>query len=194
LIDSGASLCYYGDPILRKICRPITVITNKIRQLTQNMIAIMDKHDGVGLAAPQVGHDIRLFVLRNYINLENDKWKLSDPRVYINPKLSFPRKNQVVEEEGCLSIPKLLYKVTRADFVVIEALDLNGNLFIEKMDGYNARVRMHENDHLNGVLFIDHLDAKTRKEIKPLLKEIKKKYHLNKETAAVKRLSLGRRS
>ena len=158
------------------------------------MIAIMDKHDGVGLAAPQVGHDIRLFVLRNYINLENDKWKLSDPRVYINPKLSFPRKRQVVEEEGCLSIPKLLYKVTRADFVVIEALDLNGNLFIEKMDGYNARVRMHENDHLNGVLFIDHLDAKTRKEIKPLLKEIKKKYHLNKETAAVKRLSLGRRS
>lgn len=189
-----AALCYYGDPILRKICRPITIITNEIRQLTQSMIAIMDKHDGVGLAAPQVGHDIRLFVLRNYIDLENGKWKLSEPRVYINPKLSFPRKNQVEEEEGCLSIPKLLYKVARADFVVIEALDLNGDLFIEKIGGYNARVRMHENDHLNGVLFIDHLDAKTLREIKPLLREIKKKYHLNKDIAAVKRLSLGRRS
>ncbi|HEV3269824.1 MAG TPA: peptide deformylase [Candidatus Rhabdochlamydia sp.] len=187
-------LRYYGDPILRKICRPITVITNEIRQLAQSMIVLMDKHDGVGLAAPQVGHDIRLFVLRNYIDLENYKWKLSEPRVYINPKLSFPRKNQVEEEEGCLSIPKLLYKITRADFVVIEALDLNGNPFKEKVDGYNARVRMHENDHLNGILFIDHLDVKTLKRIKPLLKEIKKKYHLNKDTAAVKRLSLGRRS
>ncbi len=189
-----AALRYYGDPILRKICRPIIVITNEIRQLTQSMIAIMDKHDGVGLAAPQVGHDIRLFVLRNYIDLENDKWKLSEPRVYINPKLSFPRKTLVAEEEGCLSIPKLFYKVARADFVVVEALDLNGDPFTEKMSGYNARVRMHENDHLNGVLFIDHLDAKTLREIKPLLKEIKKKYHLNKDTAAVKRLSLGRRS
>lgn len=171
-----ATLRYYGDPILRKTCKPITVITNAIRQLAQSMIAIMDEHDGVGLAAPQVGHDVRLFVLRNYIDLENDKWKLSEPRVYINPKLSFPRKNQVEEEEGCLSIPKLFCRVTRADFVVIKALDLNGNSFTEKMDGYNARVRMHENDHLNGVLFIDHLDAKTRKEIKPLLREIKKKH------------------
>ena len=187
-------LRYYGDPILRKICRPITVITNEIRQLAQSMIVLMDKHDGVGLAAPQVGHDIRLFVLRNYIDLENDKWKLSEPRVYINPKLSFPRKNQVEEEEGCLSIPKLLYKVARADSVVVEALDLDGNPFTEKVDGYNARVRIHENEHLNGILFIDHLDAKTLKRIKPLLKEIKKKYHLNKDTAAVKRLSLGRRS
>ncbi|PWU15328.1 MAG: peptide deformylase [Chlamydiae bacterium] len=188
------ALRYYGDPILRKICRPITVITNEIKQLTQSMIAIMDKHDGIGLAAPQVGHDIRLFVLRNYIDLENDRWKLSEPRVYINPKLSFPRKNRVEEEEGCLSIPNLLYKVARVDFVIIKALDLNGEPFIEKMSGYNARVRMHENDHLNGVLFIDYLDAKTLREMKPLLKEIKKKYHLNKDMAAVKRLSLGRRS
>lgn len=168
------SLRYYGDPILRKICKPITVITNEIRQLAQNMIAIMDKHDGIGLAAPQIGYNVCLFVLRNYIN--NNKEKLSEPRVYINPKLSFPRKNQVEEEEGCLSIPKLLYKVTRADFVVIKALDLNGNPFTEKTGGYNARVRIHENDHLNGVLFIDHLDAKTLREIKPLLREIKKKY------------------
>ena len=173
-VDLSSLLWRY--PTLRKICRPITVITNEIRQLAQSMIVLMDKHDGAGLAAPQVGHDIRLFVLRNYIDLENDQWKLSEPRVYINPKLSFPRKNQVVEEEGCLSIPKLLYKITRADFVVIEALDLNGNPFIEKVDGYNARVRIHENDHLNGILFIDYLDAKTRREIKPLLKEIKKKY------------------
>ena len=170
------SLRYYGDPILRKHCKPITVITDEIRQLIQSMIAIMDQHDGIGLAAPQVGYDIRLFVLRNYIELENDKWKLSEPRVYINPKLSFPKKTRVTEEEGCLSIPRLRHKVTRPDFVIIEALDLKGNLFTEELDGYNARVRMHENDHLNGVLFIDHLNAKTRKKIKPLLKEIQKKY------------------
>lgn len=169
-------LRYYGDPILRKLCKPITVITDEIRQLTQSMIAIMDKYDGIGLAAPQVGYDIRLFVLHNYIALENDKWKLSEPRVYINPKLSFPKKQKVTEEEGCLSIPQIFYDITRPNFVVVEALDLDGNSFTEEIDGYNARVRMHENDHLNGVLFIDYLDAKTRKKMKPLLEEMQKKH------------------
>lgn len=170
------SLRYYGDPILRKRCKPIAVITDEIRKLVQNMIAIMDQHDGIGLAAPQIGHAICLFVLRNYIELENDKWKLSEPRVYINPKLFFPKKKKETEEEGCLSIPKIFHEVTRPSFVIVEALDLNGNPFTEEMDGYNARVRIHENDHLNGVLFIDHLHAKIRKKIKPLLEEIKKKH------------------
>lgn len=188
------SLRYYGDPILRKRCRSITAITDQIKELVQSMIAIMDKYDGIGLAAPQVGRDIRLFVLRNYIELENDKWELSEPKVYINPKLSFPNKKIVVDEEGCLSLPKLLYKIARPNLVLIEALDLNGNIFTEEVEDYNARVRMHENDHLNGVLFIDHLDVKTRKKIKPFLKEIKANFYLNKDIAAVKRLSLGMRS
>lgn len=168
------SLRYYGDPILRKRCKSITSITDEIKKLAQNMIAIMDKHDGIGLAAPQIGHDIRLFILRNYISLENDTWKLSEPRVYINPKLSFPNQQLVVEEEGCLSLPKLLCKIARPDFVIVKAVDLNGDCFIEEVKSYNARVRMHENDHLNGVLFIDHLGTKARKEIKPFLEEIEK--------------------
>lgn len=172
------SLRYYGDPILRKRCKPIASITDEIKKLAQSMIATMDEHDGIGLAAPQVGYDIRLFVLRNYIGLENNKWKLSEPKVYINPKLSFPNKRLVVEEEGCLSLPKLLCKIARPDFVIVKAVDLDGNCFIEEVDSYNARVCMHENDHLNGVLFIDHLSAKAHKEIRPFLEKMEEAHLL----------------
>jgi peptide deformylase len=168
------SLCYYGNPILRKRCQPITSITDEIKELAQNMIAVMDQYDGVGLAAPQIGRDIRLFVLRDYLEVEDEQWKLSEPKIYINPKLSFPDKKLVVEEEGCLSLPKFFYKIARPDFVVVKALDLNGNSFTEEARGYNARVRIHENDHLNGVLFIDHLNEKKRKKITPLLENLEK--------------------
>jgi peptide deformylase len=167
---------YYGHPILRKRCEPVKEITDQIRQLAQDMIETMDKSDGAGLAAPQVGHSIRMFVLRNYVFTEGGHWALSEPKVYINPKLTNPSEHVVSDTEGCLSIPGLRLHVERPDKITVEAMDLEGKTFIEELEGYNARVRMHENDHINGVLFIDRVDVNTRNRIEPILKEIKKKY------------------
>jgi peptide deformylase len=169
---------YYGHPVLRKHCEPVEKITDEIRRLAKDMIETMDKNDGVGLAAPQVGHGIRMFVLRDYIFTEDGHWTLSDKaKVYINPKLTLPGEHKVIDTEGCLSLPGLRLKVERPDRITVEALDLDGNIFVEELEGYNARVRMHENDHINGVLFTDRVDANTRKKIEPILREMKKKYN-----------------
>ena len=167
---------HYAHPVLRKRCEPIAEITEEIRQLVKDMIETMDNNDGVGLAAPQIGQSIRLFVLREYIPAEEDKWTLSDPKVYINPKLSSPGENIVTDTEGCLSLPGLRLEIDRPDRITVEAMDLDGNLFTEELEGYNARIRMHENDHINGVLFIDRVEVSTRNKIDPILKEMKKKY------------------
>ncbi len=168
---------YYGHPILRKRCEPITEITDEIRKLAKDMIETMDKNNGAGLAAPQVGRSIRLFVLRHYIFTEDGHWTLSEPQVYINPKFSSPSEDLVSDTEACISLPGLRLHVVRPEKITVEALDLDGNTFVEHLDGYNARLRMHENDHINGVLFIDRLDVSTRKKIESELKAIKKKYN-----------------
>ena len=167
---------YYGHPVLRKRCEPVHEITEEIRTLVRDMIETMDKSDGIGLAAPQVGHSLRIFVLRNYVPVEGGQWTLSEPKVYINPKLSNPGKQLVSDSEGCLSFPGLRFSVVRPDRITIEAMDLDGKIFIEEVEGYNARVRMHENDHINGVLYIDRIDADEKNQIEPILKEIKKKF------------------
>ncbi len=168
---------YYGHPILRKRCEPITEITDEIRKLAKDMIETMDKNDGIGLAAPQVGRSIRMFVLRNYVYTEDGQWTLSEPKVYINPKLSSPGEHLLMDTEGCLSLPGLRLHISRPDKITVEAMDLDGKIFVEELEGYNARVRMHENDHINGVLFVDRIDVNARKKIDPILKAIKKKYN-----------------
>lgn len=170
-------LYYYDHPVLRKRCEPIKKITPEIRQLARDMIEMMDRCNGAGLAAPQVGHSVRLFVLREYIETEDEKWILSStPKVYINPKFSSPEGGLIEDSEGCLSFPGLRIDVSRPDKITVEATDLDGNLFVEHLEGYNARLRMHENDHINGVLFIDRLKSKERKEIELILRSIKAKY------------------
>ena len=167
---------YYGHPVLRKHCTLVEEITDEIRQLAKDMIETMDKSNGIGLAAPQVGYPIRMFVCRSYLFEKEGNWSLSEPKVYINPKLSSPGKRTLADTEGCLSFPKLQLEIERPDRIFVEALDIDGKLFREELEGYNARVRMHENDHINGVLFIDRVDASTRKRIDPVLRDIKKKY------------------
>lgn len=169
-------LRYYGDPVLRQHCRPIEKITDEIRTLVQDMIETMDAHQGIGLSACQVGIDLRLFVLRSYVETENAQWTVSAPLVFINPKILSKSSKTIVDSEGCLSIPKVRVNVERPLKVTVEATDLNGDLFVEESEGYNARTRLHENDHLNGVLNIDRTSATERKKIEPLLKEIKRKF------------------
>jgi peptide deformylase len=178
LYPTCLKIYYYGHPILRKRCAQVLEITDEIHKLAKDMIETMDKNNGIGLAAPQVGHSIRMFVLRNYVFTEDGHWTLSEPKVYINPKLSCPGNHFVTDTEGCLSLPGLRLSVERPDKISVEAMDLDGNVFVEELEGYNARIRMHENDHINGVLFIDRIDVNTRQKIDPILKEIKKKYKL----------------
>lgn len=171
---------YYGDPRLRKKADLVQGITPEIRKLVADMIETMDVKNGIGLAAPQVGHSLRIFVLRNYLEVEEGELGLSDPLVYINPKIISISKETAVETEGCLSIPGIREKVERPLAIVIEAMNLDGNLFREEITGYNARVRLHENDHLNGVLFIDRMEGARRKKIDNFLKQIAAKYKASK--------------
>ena len=163
----------YGNAILRTKCLPIENIDEDIKKLVEEMIKTMDAKDGIGLAAPQVGRLLRLFVLRNYEENKQGTFDLSEPKVYINPKILQVTKETCLDREGCLSIPGIKGDVERPIGLVLEAMDLNGLLFTEELMGYNARVRMHENDHLNGVLFVDRMEKGARKKIEPLLKKIR---------------------
>lgn len=169
-------LAYYGNPILRKKAIAIEKITDEIKQLITDMIEAMDLKDGIGLAAPQIGHSIALFITRVPIEKEDDEWDKGVVRVFINPKILDYSKKEDSFSEGCLSIPKVYADVYRPITIKIEATDLEGNRFTEVLSDLHARVALHENDHLNGVLFIDRLDSQERKSLDSKLREIKKKF------------------
>lgn len=169
-------LAYYGNPILRKKAKPVDAINDEIKQLVEDMIVAMDEKDGIGLAAPQVSLSIALFITRVPIEKENDEWDRGEVRVFINPKIIKHSKDEDSFSEGCLSIPKVYGDVFRPITITIEATDLEGNKFTEEFSNLHARVILHENDHINGVLFIDRLDSQERKSIDSKLREIKKKY------------------
>jgi peptide deformylase len=165
----------YGHPILRKKGEKITEITDEIRQLVSDMIETMDEGGrGIGLAAQQVGRALKLFVLRRYVDGPDGKWTVSDPIVYINPKILAVSKETGIVEEGCLSIPNVLLPVERPVKIKIESTRLDGSKVVEEVEGMNARVILHENDHINGVLFIDRVEEKYVREVEGILRAIKK--------------------
>jgi len=163
-----------GDPILRKKAEEITEFNEELKVLVANMVETMDAMNGIGLAAPQIGVSKRLFVLRNYLESDSDDVVLSDPEIYINPKIINRSKELLYDEEGCLSIPGIRGRIYRPAWIEIEAKNLQGEVFVRKIDGFNARVRLHEYDHLEGVLFIDMLSIDQKKKIKHKLAEIEK--------------------
>ncbi len=169
-------LCFYGNPILRKKGKPITEITDELRNLVQDMVETMDAHNGIGLAAPQVGKLLRLFVLRRYIDGSDGKWTVSDPVVYINPKIIAVSQETWVTEEGCLSIPQIQLLVERPFKIKVESTRLDGSHVVEEIEGINARVILHENDHINGVLFIDRVEDQYLREVQDQLREIKSRF------------------
>jgi len=168
-------LTYYNNTLLRKNCQPIKEITEEIKKLVADMIETMDSKNGAGIAAPQVGKDLRLFVIQKFKE-DSDDFQVEGPQVFINPKLSNPSDEIEIMSEGCLSIPGLHLEVERPYEITVEALDLDGKVFTETFKGYRARQVMHENDHINGKLFIDRIQPKMRKKIEPILREIEKKY------------------
>ncbi|MGN0015519.1 MAG: peptide deformylase [Candidatus Gastranaerophilaceae bacterium] len=143
----------YGDPILRQRSKEITKISKKIQVLAEDMLDTMYANNGVGLAAPQVGELLRLVV----IDVSTGKERYN-PIILVNPKI-IKKDGAVACSEGCLSFPDVYTDVRRYKNVTVKALDLKGKPFIiEGKDGeLLARALQHEFDHLDGVLFVDHV-------------------------------------
>lgn len=173
-------LRYYGDPVLRKIAKPIPEVTDEIRQLAEEMIEMIrdPKLNAIGMAATQVGVMVRLFVSFVYPDHEDGEpnFQFDKPMVFINPTISNPCDECYEMNEGCLSLPKLYAPVIRPLSIDFEATDLEGNVIKERNYGFLARHRMHETDHLNGVLYVDRIKGKMRTQLEPHLRRIKKEY------------------
>lgn len=168
-------IVYYGNPILRRKCDTISEVNEGIQQLARDMIETTDASNGIGLAAPQVGHPIRLFVCRFYEHQADDHFTISaESYVFINPKITLLDRETEIHDEGCLSMPGFNVPVPRPLKIKVEALDAQGNPFEMELEDFNARVILHENDHLNGVLHIDRTDDTHRKRVEPILRAIKK--------------------
>lgn len=180
------NLIYYDNPLLRKRAAPVKNITEEIKKLVYDMIAVMDSRRGVGLAAIQVGVLLRIFVIRPEVEKPGGEIVLGEPEVFINPKLSSPSQETEVMLEGCLSIPGLHEEVERPISIKINALNLKEQEFSEEATHFRARQIMHENDHLNGTLFIDRLTKEKRKAIETSLKLINDHYLSAEETPSEK--------
>ncbi len=172
-------LAYFGDPVLRKKTVPVEDINDTIRQLIIDMTETMEANDGCGLAAPQVHQSLALFITCIPRYVDDDTVLPGKLKVFINPKIVAYSPETWECQEGCLSIPGIRETVSRPLKVTIQATDLEGNPFIEEFVGFDAHVVMHENDHINGVLYIDRLPPRRKKELEQHLKAIKKKYSKN---------------
>lgn len=137
-----------GDDVLRKKCKEVVEITNRELTLIEDMVDTMFEANGVGLAAPQVGVLKRIFVID--IGDENGTM------VFINPEI-LETKGTQCDEEGCLSIPGESIPVERPNYVKVKAFNEKGEEFILEGEELLARAILHENDHLNGVLYVDHV-------------------------------------
>jgi len=162
----------YGDPILKKKCRNISADQPGLEQLIADMYETMYESFGVGLAAPQIGHDIRLFIIDT--NAFENKKTIGIKKTFINAVLIDEHGIEWDFEEGCLSIPKVREKIKRHPDIRIKYQDETFTWQEESFNGMPARVIQHEYDHIEGILFVDHLSALKKQLIKGKLVSISK--------------------
>jgi peptide deformylase len=170
----------YGTPILRQVSKEITPDYPELAKLIEDMWETMYSSNGVGLAAPQVNRDIRLFIIDSrqvFENLEeNEKDKYPDGpgirQVFINAHVVAVDGEEWSYNEGCLSIPKIREDISRNEEVTLEFLDENFEPHTETYNGISARIILHEYDHIEGKLFIDYLKPLKRKLLKSKLDDI----------------------
>lgn len=158
----------YGDPVLETVTKPVEKFDEELQKLVADMFESMYAASGVGLAAPQIGLSVRLTVI-DVSNGKNPEAKL----VCANPEIIHAEGMQR-EEEGCLSVPGFRGYVERPQYVTIRAHDAAGKEFEMKGEGLLARAFCHEIDHLNGILFINHLSMLKRDMIKRKIRKLKK--------------------
>lgn len=144
----------YPDPVLRAKTAPVEKIDSSLKRLIEDMVETMHAAPGVGLAANQVGVSLQVAVID--LSTREDSGQRHPLLVIINPRI-LSMEGSVIEEEGCLSIPDYSEKVKRAAKVTVRAQDRDGNPFEIRAEGLLAKALQHEIDHLNGLLFIDHL-------------------------------------
>ncbi len=160
----------YGDPALRQRAETVTVFDEKLARLAADMMATMEAANGVGLAGNQVG------VLKQIFVADTASFELTGKKVaVVNPEIVFRSSDEVIEEEGCLSIPGIYAEVRRPKKIKLAGQNLKGEKMELDAEDMIARVFCHETDHLNGVLFIDRLSALERDLLKGKLSELKKK-------------------
>ncbi len=168
----------YGDPVLKKVCQVIQPDYPQLNQLIDDMFETMVQAHGIGLAAPQIGLDIRLFIVdvsplasdEDYVEIKDELKKFK--KVFINPVIIKEEGEMWKFNEGCLSIPEVREDISRHSVITIEYFDEN---FVKKTETYQdirARVIQHEYDHIEGVLFTDKLSVLKKKMVKGKLNNI----------------------
>ncbi|MBL4694608.1 peptide deformylase [Candidatus Gracilibacteria bacterium] len=148
------------NPGLRTMCKPVKKFDSSLKKFAKDLKQAMFDANGLGIAAPQVDRQIRLFWV--LLDLKTDDERLV---CMVNPDILERSKAQETDEEGCLSLPGIFGQVERSKKIKVEFFDLDGRKMMLELKGLNARVVLHENDHLNGVLFIDKLSEVEEKEL-----------------------------
>ena len=156
----------YGDPVLREVSQKVEQVDQDIKNLVSNLTDTLKKAQGLGLSAVQIG------VLKRVFIVDLSAMDITESlRVFINPEI-VALEEDAEYEEGCLSFPGIYQKITRPKKVKVKALAVEGHPFELVMDGLAARAIIHENDHLDGKLFIDYLSPMTRTMLKGRLKKL----------------------
>jgi peptide deformylase len=185
----------YGHPVLRQKGARIETITPEIKKLIADMFETMEANHGVGLAAQQIGQALQLTVIDvsgvkdrpSTLELKGEPADVNDlmPLVLINPEVK-PVGEAATGGEGCLSFPEIYAEISRPQSVDVKALDAKGRPIEFRCGGLLARAVQHETDHLNGLLFIDRMDKKTKAELKPELDEMQMQTKAELEAARKK--------
>jgi len=162
------SVLKYPTPGLRKKTSPVEKIGEDVFKLVEGMVETMLAEDGVGLAANQIGAEYRIFVMNTTPSDENPQ-----PIVFINP-IVLHKEGEIVDEEGCLSFPDLYLKIARPERVRVYAKDLYNEDFVLELSGLLARAVMHEVDHLDGILIIDHAAGAEKEKVEKYLEDSSK--------------------
>ncbi len=165
----------YGDQVLREKAKPVKRFDDALKELAEKMIVTMHKEDGIGLAAPQIGKSVAMFV----VDISPIK-KEAEPIVFVNPEI-IETYGTCPYKEGCLSIPGISAEVFRPEKIRIRYQDLEGKVYEGVAEDILARVIQHEYDHLNGVLFVDYLSDEIKTEYGEILNSLEKKNMKNKK-------------
>jgi len=171
----------YGDPVLRKKAKDIPPDYPKLKELVENMFETMYKASGVGLAGPQIGLSLRIFVIDATPFSEDEDLTAEErtrlknfKKVFINAKIEQENGDEWIFNEGCLSIPDIREDVNRKPIIRIQYQDENFDSHVETFDGLSARIIQHEYDHIEGILFTDKLSSLKKRILKSRLAKISK--------------------
>ena len=159
---SHYAITIYPAPILKNKAKEVREVTLEIKKIIGAMEKVMEEHDGVGIAAPQIGIPERIIIVKNSVG----------NHAFLNPVIVKRSKKQITDEEGCLSLPEIFVKIKRAEEVEVMCQTLKGETVKIKAKGIGARIFQHEIDHLNGVLIINKISALARFKLRKQLREL----------------------